>query len=297
MRGRLAQLLAPMVCVLAVAASSTPALAQDSTPTPSAEELWKDYPLDQGDAARAPSSAPTTAAANRSAATDGTDSNIAVIAILAIVAAGAAAAAGFVVMRRSAREPAVAAPGPGIAAPRARSNGLLFMSATGGPRRSRASGPPRQGVPPPDATRSWTAEIQWREFADEYRFCVIARGREAGGETVIARSEPLDWPPDDADAVQALVGAADALTEALVTAGWRPLAPGTAWFEKRFEWLPAPAPSGWAPPRAPQVAPGAPPPSGRFRPAAAPPEDAERLWRSEMRWSAGYIRSRFEVVM
>src|SRR3954470_2911349 len=94
------------------------------------------------------------------------------------------------------------------------------------------------GVPPPDAGRRWTAEIVWRHAGDESRFCVVVGDPKGGVTTVVSRSEPLDWPPADADAVQALVEAVDALTEGLITAGWTPAGTGAAWYEKRFEWVP-----------------------------------------------------------
>jgi hypothetical protein len=187
----------------------------------------------------------------------------------------------------------------------------MFTPSTPGPRPGQAVAsrarpdPPRQdpGVRPPDPARSWTAEIRWRDSGEESRFCVVAPDRQAGGATVIARSEPLDWPPADTNAVQALVNAADALTEALVSTGWKPLPPGTAWFEKRFEWVPVPTSGGWAPPRPPRITqPKAPAPvdrSGvpkrRFRSATQWPEGTERLWRCEIKWKPGYARSRFEV--
>jgi hypothetical protein len=120
---------------------------------------------------------------------------------------------------------------------------------------------------------------------------VLARDQRGGGTTVIARSEALDWPPIDSDAVRALVEAADALTEALVAAGWNPVERGNAWYERRFEWAPK-APTDWRPPRAdltPRL-------RQRFRPGATWPEDSEQLWRCEIKWKSGYARSRFQAV-
>ncbi len=146
------------------------------------------------------------------------------------------------------------------------------------------------GVRPPDAARRWSAEIIWRQAGDEGRFCVLVRDQQGGGTTVIARSEPLDWPPADADAVRALVNAADALTEALVSAGWTPAEPGTAWYEKHFDWAPAPS-TDWKPPRAEPTS------RPRFRPGAKWPEHTEQLWRCEIKWRSGYARSRFEAIV
>jgi hypothetical protein len=240
---------------------------------------------------------------------------------VAVVAAAAGAL--FVVRRHRGRPqaaglplaPVPAAPGVGLAGPLMTGNRVTFARSGGRPRPSPArssrarEGPARQGegVPPPDAARPWTAEIQWRYSGEESRFCVVARDRRAGGATVLARSEPLDWPPANPEAVQALVGAADALTESLVSAGWKPLAPGTAWFERRFEWKPVAMPRRRVPPTpgpaAGPVAPGTPPPravrsagpTGRFRKQPWP-EGTEALWRCEIKWSSGYARSRFDAV-
>ena len=60
---RLAHLIVLAVCLLATVALAAPlhARAQDRTPTPSAKELWKDYPLDQGKPAPAQSAEPSPA--------------------------------------------------------------------------------------------------------------------------------------------------------------------------------------------------------------------------------------------
>src|SRR3954469_8789920 len=54
----------------------------------------------------------------------------------------------------------------------------------------------------------------------------------------IAESPALTWPPADSDSVRALVEAASDLELALVSAGWTPVAPGRAWYAKRFAWEP-----------------------------------------------------------
>jgi hypothetical protein len=158
--------------------------------------------------------------------------------------------------------------------------------------RHQASDPEHEdrGLRPPDSASTWSAEIIWRQAGDEARFCVVARD-DRGGTTVISRSEALDWPPADADAVRALVEAADALTEALVSAGWHAVEPGMAWYERRFEWVPTP-PTDWKPPRA-GLATG---PRQRFRPGATWPEHSEHLWRCVIKWKSGYARSRFEAI-
>ena len=296
-------LLALALCGLLAAPT---AFGQDRGPTPSAEELWKAYPLDQGEPAptisATPTSARTSTAADRSGAQGGSGSDVLIVAILIVIAA-IGAAGGWVVMRRRHSADHTAGlrlpPRLALAGPSARASRLTFTPSSGGPRPPQERAPnASQGVPPPDTARGWTAEIQWRESSDRSRFCVVARDREGGGESVIARSEPLDWPPADGDAVQALVAATDALTEALVAAGWKPVSPGTAWYEKRFEWEPAAAATGgWAPPRPGRSAAAVARPSGRFRTPALWPEGATALWRCEIKWKSGYARSRFEVVL
>jgi hypothetical protein len=154
-------------------------------------------------------------------------------------------------------------------------------------------------VSPPDPDRRSTAEIEWARAGDTAHFCVVARGQRDEDEPVLARSEPFDWPPQGSEAVQALVAAADALSEALTLAGWKSLPRGEAWYAKRFEWEPVPE-TEWAPPRpGPSAAAVEPsrPPTNRFRAASEWPPGTEALWRCAITWRSGYTRSRFEVVM
>ena len=307
MPGRSLHLLTLAILLLSVAA---PARAQEHTPTPSARELWRDYPLAQERPAPRSSEKPARAgsATRTAAATDAADPDSVRVALL-VAAALAAAGAGAVLLvrRRRGRSEAFAvplatAPRLALAGPRADSDRLLFSRASHDrPQRAARSEPPEQtpGVRPPDPDRSWTAEIQWARSGDSARFCVVARDEQGRTESVIARSEPFDWPPEGTDAVQALVGAADALAEALTLAGWRPLSPGEAWYAKRFEWESAPV-SEWAPPRPdPSTTPVEPvrAPTNRFRPAEAWAPGTEALWRCAITWRPGYARSRFEVVM
>ena len=100
--------------------------------------------------------------------------------------------------------------------------------------------------------------------------------------------------------------AADELEAAMLAAGWKPLPPGEAWYAKRFAW-----PRAAAPRRAAVAAPAVPGPEPAAPAVTAEdaafelgqrftrvlwPEGAERLWRCEIRWHAGYRRSRFEAV-
>lgn len=269
--------------LLAAAALCAPAPALAQEHTPSAEELWKDYPLhqqqqqQQQQPAAEPSRTPRARSSPAAAESNGDDTVTTVVILIAALAAGVAAP---VLLRRR----------PSLSGgPKLRLAGPAVERVTFTPSRPasqpppvfaarRPNGPTGQGVGPPDTGRSWTAVIEWRPTGEESRFHVVARD-EQGSETVIARSEPLDWPPDNPDAVEALVHAADALTEGLLLAGWRALPSGTAWYERRFEFEPA---TDWAPPVAPR--------SGRFRPAL------EGSWQCEIKWHPGYVRSRFEAV-
>ena len=218
----------------------------------------------------------------------------AVLAVAALVAA--AAASMLLVRRRRSRAfaaPLAPAPPVAVAGPPSGSDRLLFSRASPDQPRQRA------GVSPPEPDRPWTAEIEWTRSGDTARFCVLARDEPGASETVLARSESFDWPPEGTEAVQALVAAADALSEALALAGWKPLPRGEAWYAKRFEWEPAPK-AEWAPPLpGPSAAAVEPtrPPTNRFRPAADWPPGTEAFWRCTIRWRPGYARSRFEVVM
>jgi hypothetical protein len=174
-------------------------------------------------------------------------------------------------------------------------------------RRSAPAGTGGRGAPtPPDRGRAWLAEVEWRHAEGMARFQVLAADAE-GTTVTIAESAPLDWPPSGPESVQAMSRAADALEPAMLAAGWKPLPPGDAWYAKRFAW-----PRG-APRRAPVAAsavpgPGPAPPAvtaddeafelgERLRFARVPwPEGAEQLWRCEIRWRGGYLRSRFEAV-
>lgn len=142
---------------------------------------------------------------------------------------------------------------------------------------------------PPDRGRSWTAEIEWREADDAARFVVVAAPAGSGRAVAIATSPPLAWPPSDSASVQALGDAAAALQSALVGAGWTPLAPGRAWYAKRFAWEPVAV----AEPVRPSSPPAAHP---LFAPGPGWPEGTADRWRCEIDWNAGWSRSRFRAL-
>jgi hypothetical protein len=173
-------------------------------------------------------------------------------------------------------------------------------------RRSVSAGWGGRGVPaPPDRGRAWIAEVEWSQAEGVARFRVVAADAE-GTAVTIAESVPLEWPPSGPKSVQAMSRAADELEAAVLAAGWKPLPPGEAWYAKRFAWPRAAVPRR-APVAAPAVSrrePAAPAVSAddaalelgrRFR-RVPWPEGAEQRWRCEIRWHAGYRRSRFEAV-
>jgi hypothetical protein len=190
--------------------------------------------------------------------------------------------------------------------------------------------PPAAGlIPlPADPQRAWTAEIEWRHNNGESRFWVVADAVDGSGRAPVAQSPPLEWPPSGPTGVQALTDAAQALEDALLAAGWTSLPPGSAWYAKRFSWEPAPAaepdqpavslrepeperrterprraaPAGAPREPTPRPAPardaaGRPDAGGRFNRAVVDwPEDAEDMWRCELKWDAGYFSSRFQAI-
>lgn len=325
---------------------------------PSAQELWKTYPLHQGDAGSATTNAQdatrttspaaasdtrrtTSSRGTRVAAADGGGAPVLLVLAGAIAVAAAAGAAWWRLRQPPDREEAASPTpravrdplsGPLRLAPVAASAGppeprsvraerepihLLAAAGGEGDAEQRRLGRLPTAAAPPDATRPWTAEITWRTGRSGPRFAALARDAD-GAEVVLAQSAPVPWPPADADAVERLGAAADDLARALRRAGWEPLARGEAWYARRFAWTPAPAPTRAAPavseppavrpePSEPQRAerrtgPPAPPSpvpesadSGWFK-RRPWPEGTEELWRCELRWSAGWARSRFEAV-
>jgi hypothetical protein len=235
------------------------ARAQDGTPTPSAGELWQDYPLDQ-DATPTPDATPSLAGARTVAAspTPDTPRRQAVstrgwggrgIALLLMVLAAAIALVTLAV--------------------------VLLGSRT----RRRIPAPARAPSLPPDPERSWIAEIEWRAYGDIARFAVVARDRPSSDGVVLASSAPLDWPPSAPEAVRAMSLAAGRLAARFIAAGWSPVPAGEAWYAKRFSWEPATARTD------------------RFRRAGVRAVETDQVWRCEIEWAAGFESPRFQAVM
>jgi hypothetical protein len=268
------------------------AAGQRQTPTPSADELWNDYPLHaspepgarQPQRARANGGQRVSAPAARSDTGDGS--------ALAPLVAGLVVALGAFAMLWTFRPDRGAGPRPGAPPadrprprePRAEKRLLNAWRVAGVSR-----------PVPPDPQRPWTAEVDWAGSGTTARFTVLARSGEQDEATVVAQSAPLAWPPTTPSTFQALTDAVAELERALLYAGWTPLSPGSAWYAKRFAWKPAvverPAPRVVDEPRSERER------SGRFlrRPAWA--EGTDDLWRCEVRWDAGMVNSRFEVVV
>lgn len=220
------------------------AAAQHRSPTPSAEELWNTYPLQQTpepdvtpDASARPAGARPTAA--RQSSETGTPLPLIGAAGLLIALAG-----GLAVVRVRSRQPAPHGRWAAPLLPAAAAVAMVPSQRARSPRiTALADGPPpssgdrpHEGVRPPDPRRAWTAEVEWSAS----RFAVVAREHEGDPGVRLATSGPLPWPPSDANALQEITRAAEHLESSLLTAGWTPLAPGSAWYAKRFAWAGAP---------------------------------------------------------
>jgi hypothetical protein len=218
-RLRVAALLS-LACVALLAPHA--AVAQDRGRSPSGLEL-RGYPVDS-------SSQPAVAGvADRSpAAPSPAILRIAVFAMLAILAFAVGLAISVRPRRPRARQDDVAP-----LASRSTASPLLY------PAQASTEEPLFGPAALPPATRQeWTAEVEWQQAETGSFFCVIARSARGAGTTVVAKSEPVEWPPAGAATVQRLTEAARDLETSLVAAGWRPLPPGDAWYAKRFAWQP-----------------------------------------------------------
>jgi hypothetical protein len=215
-----------VLLLLACAAQLAPhsAVAQDRDRSPSGLELRDSYPLDpspQPDAEGAADPSPaalTPAPADRAPAARSSRAilQVAMYALLVIFAF----AIGLAISVRS---------------PRGRRER--------GPRDTVTQRLPEPAALPPVTRQAWTAEVQWQQAEAGSFFCVVARSAPGAGTAVVAKSDPVEWPPASAATVQRVTAAARELESSLVASGWRPLPPGDAWYAKRFAWQPvAPAP-------------------------------------------------------
>jgi hypothetical protein len=248
-------LLALVACL--VLASASPAVAQQPTPTPSAEELWKEYPL-----SASPEPAPTARAQSPpdgrrvsapAAASGGGDGSVFELAAGLVFALGAMAALWTFRpssrRRRNARKQGGSAPPDGATdppkrAPEPAADGRRAQSPLLNAVEARLADVPRapaaapQAVPtPPSVARS--AEIRWVETESGARFVASARSGDHEDASVVAESPSLEWPPTGPAAVQALSDAVEELERTMLAAGWSALPAGREWYAKRFAWKPA----------------------------------------------------------
>lgn len=322
------------LCLLAsLALLPLQAAAQERSKPPAPERLWRAYPLDPtgSRSARLVAASPPARAQpdRRPVAVARPDSDggapVVVLALLALFAAGATMT--FLGIRRRRKpEPAAAtvllAPRRVGTAPvlpplwRGRSGRFPRADprpaiATAASNRGPASGGPSQLRPvasvtrasPPDPTRAWTAEIEWDQSDAEGIFRAVARPAEGPGEATLAKSARLEWPPEGPASVKRLRQAAEQLGASLLAAGWEPLPSGRSWYAMRFAWearqrAEAPAPAAPRAPADPAEPPEArqPEASGRFARGPAWPADTLDVWRCEIRWDAGYVRSSFKAL-
>lgn len=288
------------------------AVAQRRDPTPSASELWKTYPLHQepatpsaagrGAGVQAPgrrSSAPAGAQASgrRSSAPAGASGDAGVPTPLLGALGAVLVLAGFEALRRwdsrraarftrSSRPAAPVLLAATVAAmtPDERPRTPRLTALTAGPA-DEPDEPARSETPagplkPPDPGQTWTAEIEWQDSGGGPHFCLIARPAGGGADALIAASEPLAWPPSDADAIRQMRNEVARMEAALTGSGWTPIEPGSAWYSKRFAWAALVQPVT----------------TGRFWRDLEWPAGTEDLWRCEIRWKPGYVNSRFTVV-
>jgi hypothetical protein len=312
--------LVALVACLALGPAN-PAAGQQGTQTPSANELWEDYPLHASPEPARAAPTPTPAEGRRvnapAAASDaGAGPELGVVAGL-VVALGAMTTLWTFrpsrAARRGARKQGGSAPADSGTeapepAPEPAAGGRAESPLLKAVELRLAKIPPARPVPGrPDI--AWSAEIRWVEAESGARFVALARTGEQEEATVVAESPPLEWPPTGPAAVQALSDAVEELERTLLEAGWTSLPAGTEWYAKRFAWKPVGATPAVPRPAPPPQA-SAPRPTvdhaparesehartGRFTRDSDWPEGSERMWRCELRWGAGMVSSRFEVV-
>jgi hypothetical protein len=297
------------MCMPAFAPS--PATAQENRPTPSAEQLWEEYPLEPTPeaSARPSAGAPDRPARSQTTATGGDGPSI-----LLLIAAGIAAAGAAVLTLRWLRGRAPGAPRgsaallPGLvigtplvsihapqgAMPTTERSPRLALAAAGdrhGVRRGghRASRP--AAVAPPDPNLDWNAEIEWHHAAGGSRFRFVASSPSAPEKAALRESEPVQWPPSGPESVVAMRRAVERLQAAAVEAGWQPAPSGRAWYSRRFRWEAA-TQAAAAP--APEARPAR---TGRFTRTAEWPADTADLPRCEITWDVGYLKSHFRATV
>jgi MYXO-CTERM domain-containing protein len=225
-----------LLILICFALLAQPAIGQDRTPTPSGEELWKTYPLHPSPTPGAASTAvPSPTAARTEKRRSGTSpdrSDSSPTAGLVVIALAAVLVVLAVVLLRRRRTAVQDSKDPAPQSPPEAAD------------QAPQADPDPSGSPPttpPDPLRPWTATIQWRHADAESRFCVVAEPAQGHGETVLATSEPLEWPQTTPASVQALTDATEKLAAALASVGWQELPHTGEWYAKRFAWEPEPS--------------------------------------------------------
>ena len=299
---RQARLRAAVALIAGVALAVPPvAAAADATPTPSAKELWRTYPLhatpDPGGPAAAHAKPQPQPQKSETSGSGGTS----VVPIL-LIAGALVAGTGLFGFSRRRRRHAPEPRDPTVDAPASDANRMVPPPRAPDPprrappprvlERERPASAPRgarSNLRPPDPDAPWTAEIAWHEAEDRASFRVEARTVN-GPPVPIAKSRPLEWPPSDARAVEALTRTAERLAAALLASGWQQLPDGDAWYAKRFAWnaTAEPAPPRPAPRRAPRPR--------RQQQQRAWADGTHVMWRCEVSWANGYAPSRFRAI-
>jgi hypothetical protein len=289
--------------VIAAIAGTSPAVAgaAGGQAKPSAEQLWNQYPLRQATPSATPQPSRTVTAGAPAAADDLSPSgggSLALVLVLLVVA-GLVVVGALVVRRRPAPPPE---PTPMTPATRRRPPASPPLRAV-----------ERPAVAPPLPAVRWDAEIAWDAGGGMGRFRAFATPSEGGSRSEVGQSRLLRWPPSGPSDIADLTRAAAELEGALLDAGWSSAEHGDEWYAQRFTWIPAPSPAReprvpvqHAAAPAPKPRPRSQPPdppvpdavpaAGRFWRAEPWPADTEGLWRCEIRWSAGWVKSRFEAV-
>jgi hypothetical protein len=251
---------ATAVALVAGASAPSQAIAQEQRESaPTAEHLWRSYPLEEraGAAERTPvaasnqSPSPTRMPSDAGGGEDDGDeagSDLALGAALLVLVAPLLlllALAGVATLLARRGRPPVDAP---AASPRAlavaavarapRDASLQFaepaLRMSDGKRFSRRRTEPR----PPDVDAHWSAELRWVQAESTAWFQAVASPMQGGTEVELAQSPSMPWPLDG-KAAKELSAAVGRLEESLLAAGWRPLARGDAWYARRFGWDPA----------------------------------------------------------
>jgi hypothetical protein len=221
--------------MLVLLASPGHAGAQQRTPTPSASELWRDYPLYATPEARVRPTA-QSAAVNREYGSTGVPRRTTAIAaqhrggggattvMLALIALVGVVAIVLAWVRA----------GPWGS----RIEGIGDFAAHEPPAPAQEGTARQLSAAPPDPQRAWNGEVEWRDTPSGPRFIFVASAQDGSDPVALTESDALDWPPVGPASVAELNDAVQRLASAAADAGWTPAPSGRAWYAKRFTWQP-----------------------------------------------------------